>query len=104
MRGKGPLTLPRCPKEFAPRKGWDPFFPPGLRHFSALAVSTSLSVALRLRPALGSWRSFENWQQRGIREFFDSLLARTPPREQGQKRIYARTARKQSVFSGRISS
>ena len=27
MRGRGPLTLPWCPKEFAPRKGWDPFFP-----------------------------------------------------------------------------
>ena len=33
MRGRGPLTFPWCPKEFAPRKGWDPFFPPGLRHF-----------------------------------------------------------------------
>ena len=71
---EGPLTLPRCPKEFTPRKGWDPFFPPGLRPFSALAVSPSLSVALRLRPALGSLRSSENSQQRGIREFFNSLL------------------------------
>jgi hypothetical protein len=74
----------RCPKEFAPRKGWDPFFPPGWRQFPALAVSPSLSVALRLagrwgsrnpiKPALGSLRSSENWQQPGIREFFNSLL------------------------------
>ena len=85
MRGRGPSPFHGAPKEFAPRKGWDPFFPPGLRHFSALAVSPSLSVALRLagrwgprnpiKPALGSWRSSENWQQRGIREFFNSLLA-----------------------------
>ena len=75
MRGRGPLTLPWCPKEFAPS---------GLRHFSDLAVSPSLSVALRLagrwgprnpiKPALGSLRSSENWPQRGIREFFNSLL------------------------------
>ena len=37
-------------------------------------MSPSLSVALRLRPALGSLRSSENWQQRGIRELFNSLL------------------------------
>jgi hypothetical protein len=58
--------------------------PSGLRQFAALAVSPSLSVALRLcgemgtphpiKPALGSLRSSENWQQRGIREFFNSLL------------------------------
>jgi hypothetical protein len=51
-------------------KGWDPFFPPRLRQFSALAMSPSLSVALRLcgemgtphpiKPALGSLRSSEN--------------------------------------------
>ena len=39
-------------------------------------VVAKLSVALRLRPALGSLRSSENWQQRGIREFFNSLLGR----------------------------
>ena len=64
-----------------------PFLPTGLRHFSALAVSPSLSVALGpagrwgprnpIKPALGSWRSSENWQQRGIRGFFNSLLEDT---------------------------
>ncbi len=53
-----------------PRKGWDPFFPPRLRQFSALAMSPSVSVALRycgemgiphpIKPALGSLRSSEN--------------------------------------------
>jgi hypothetical protein len=28
-----------------------------------------------IKPALGSLRSSENWQQRGIREFFNSLLS-----------------------------
>ena len=65
MRGRGPLTLPWCPKEFAPS---------GLSHFFGPRLSPSLSVALRLRPALGSLRSSENWQKRGIREFFNSLL------------------------------
>ena len=38
----------------------NPRMPSGLHQFSALAVSRSLSVALRLRPALGSLRSSEN--------------------------------------------
>ena len=45
---------PSIPADFAkaegltPRKGWDPFFPPRLRQFSALAMSPSWSVAPRL--------------------------------------------------------
>jgi hypothetical protein len=45
------------PKELTPRKGWDPFFPPRWRQFSALAMSPSLSIvgngtpsSLRLAP------------------------------------------------------
>ncbi len=30
--------------------------------------------ATPIKPALGSWRSSENWQQRGLRAFFNSLL------------------------------
>ena len=83
MRGRAPHPS-MVPQRVRAEKGVGPFFPPGLRHFSALAVSPSLSVALRLagrwgprnpiKPALGSLRSSENWQQRGIREFFNSLL------------------------------
>ena len=44
-------TNPRMSRELTPF---------GLRQFSALAMSPSLSVALRLRHALGSLRSSEN--------------------------------------------
>ena len=84
MRGRGPSPFHGAPKSSRRERGWDPFFPPGLRHFSDLAVSPSLSVALRLagrwgprnpiKPALGSLRSSENWQQRSMREFFNRLL------------------------------
>jgi hypothetical protein len=84
VRGRGPSPFQGAPKSSRPERGGDPFFPPGLRQFATLAVSPSSSVALRLcgemgtphpiKPALGSLRSSENWQQRGIREFFNSLL------------------------------
>ena len=51
MRGRGPSPFHGAPK--SSRRS-------GLRHFSDLAVSPSWSVALRLRPALGSLRSSEN--------------------------------------------
>ena len=63
--GKGPLTLPRCPKEFALSKGWDPFFPPG-------------------------WR-----QQRGMRQFFNNLLA-----GHGEANTRARRALSKSRYNG----
>ena len=59
-RASSGVDIGGATKEFAPRKGWDPFFPPGLHHFSALAVSPSLHCGYDLRlspgdlPKLGS--------------------------------------------------
>ena len=60
MRGRGPSPFHGAPKS-SRLKGRDFFFSPGLRQFSDLAVSPSLSVALRLagengHPTLSSLR------------------------------------------------
>ena len=69
MRGRGPSPFHDAPKSSRLERGGDPFFPPRLRQFSALAMSPSWSVAPRLcgemgtphpiKPALGSLRSSE---------------------------------------------
>ena len=42
MRGRGPSPFHDAPKSSRLERGWDPFFPPGWRYFSDLAVSPSL--------------------------------------------------------------
>ena len=83
MRGRAPSPFHGAPKSSRAQKGVGPFLPTRVAPLFDLAVSPSLSVARRLagrwgprnpiKPALGSLRSSENGQQRGIREFFSTV-------------------------------
>jgi hypothetical protein len=81
MRGRGPSPFHGAPKSSRPEKGGTLSSHQGGATFRPSRCRQALRLAGRwgprnpIRPALGSLRSSENWRQRGIREFFNSLLS-----------------------------